>query len=132
MQYWLRQLGYSENEVLAAAERVHKLLTVTLNSADGQWVLKTRTQANVELALTSLQNGEVKNYIVDRTFVEDDTRWIVDYKTTELADAWLKTLQNTAENYRQQLDKYSILFANEALPIKRAILFMHNGKLVSL
>jgi ATP-dependent helicase/nuclease subunit A len=133
MRHWLRQVGHGESMALAAAEQVHNLLTATLSSEDGKWVLKTRTHTNVELALTNLQKSEVNNYILDLTFVEDNTRWIVDYKTVELAaDVSPTVLQNAAENYRVQLENYSTLFVNEGLPIKRAILFMHIGKLVQL
>jgi ATP-dependent helicase/nuclease subunit A len=133
MQHWLRQQGYGESIAFVAAERVHNLLMVTLSSEDGQWVIKTRDHTNAELALTNLQYGEVKNYVVDRTFIEDDTRWIVDYKTIELAaDASPNLLQSVAENYRDQLENYSTLFVNEGLPIKRAILFMSIGKLVQI
>lgn len=133
MQHWMHQQGYSENIAFAAAERVYNLLMVTLNSDDGQWVLKPRTHTNAELALTNMQYGEVKNYVVDRTFIEGDTRWIVDYKTIELAaDASPYLFQSVAENYREQLENYSTLFVNEGLPIKRAILFMNIGKLVQI
>ncbi len=133
MQHWLHQQGYGESIAFAAAERVHNLLMVTLSSEDGQWVLKPRTHTNAELALTNMQYGEVKNYVVDRTFIEGDTRWIVDYKTIELAaDASPYLLQSVAENYREQLENYSTLFVNEGLPIKRAILFMNIGKLVPI
>ncbi len=133
MQHWLHQQGYSESMAFSAAERVQNLLIVTLGSEDGQWVLKTRTHTNAELALTNMQYGEVKNYVVDRTFIEGDTRWIIDYKTVEMAaDASPYELKNAAENYRDQLENYSRLFVNEGLPIKRAILFMNIGKLVPI
>ena len=133
MQHWLRQQGYGESIAFAAAEQVHNLLMATSSSEDGQWVLKKRAHTNAEFALTNMQYGEVKNYVVDRTFIEDDTRWIVDYKTIELAsDASPYLLHSVAENYREQLENYSTLFVNEGLPIKRAILFMNIGKLVPI
>ena len=133
MAHWLCQQGHNESMVLAATKQVLALLTVTLGSEDGQWVLKTRNQANVEFALTTVKNAEVKNYIVDRTFLEDDTRWVIDYKTIALpANAPPNVLQNAAENYREQLENYASLFVNSGLPIKCAILFMHIGKLVPI
>ena len=132
MIHWLRQQGHNEN-IVPAAEQVCALLTVTLGSDDGQWVLKSRAQANVEFALTTVQNAGVKNYIIDCTFIEDGVRWIVDYKTIALAaDAPPNVLQNAAENYREQLECYSTLFVNSGLDVKCAILFMHIGKLVPI
>jgi ATP-dependent exoDNAse (exonuclease V) beta subunit len=104
-----------------------------LNSVDGQWVLGLRAGADAELALSKLTGDEVKNHIVDRTFVDNGVRWIIDYKTTELAvDATAEILQAAAEVHRKQLENYAVLFEAEALPIKRAVFFMHAGRLVNL
>jgi hypothetical protein len=60
-------------------------------------------------------------------------RWIIDYKTTELsAAASIEALQSAAENHRKQLEIYTTLFADEGLPLKCAIFFMHIGRLVLL
>lgn len=138
MQHWFRQQGHTENVALEASKTVQNLLSSILNSQDGQWVLKTRSEAFAEFALTTIKNGEVSNYVVDRTFVEDGARWIVDYKTIAFsADLPLSTLKNTAENYRDQLETYATLFNNkgldsQALPIKLAVFFVSLGKLVEL
>lgn len=133
VQHWFRQQGHSENIALTAAETLQNLLKVTLNSQDGQWVLKDRPVAHAELGLSSVKNGDIKRFVVDRTFVEDNTRWIIDYKTTELAtEMFSDELQRVAENHRQQLENYASLFKHEALAVKCAIFFMHIGKLVQL
>ncbi|MDP2072209.1 UvrD-helicase domain-containing protein [Methylotenera sp.] len=131
MQHWLRQQGHAEKIAMEAGQRVQNLLEVTLQSEDGQWLLKARGEA--ELGITSMHNGEVKNYIVDRTFIENDVRWIVDYKTIALtADASNATLKIAAENYREQLKNYAILFADESKQVKCAVFFMAISKLVLL
>lgn len=131
MQHWLRQRGHTETIALDASGQVQKLLNVTLESEDGQWLLKPRGDA--ELAITTMQHGEVKNYIVDRTFIEADTRWIIDYKTIDLApDLPASTLKSTAKNYQEQLENYATLFADEGKPVKCAVFFMVIGKLVLL
>jgi len=131
IRHWLRQQGHAARVVHDAAAQVEQLLTVALNSADGQWVLGMRESADAELAMSRLADDEVKNYIVDRTFVDDGVRWIIDYKTTELpADASTEALQLAAEAYRKQLEGYAALFVAETLPVKCAIFFMRIGKLV--
>ncbi len=138
MQHWLRQQGHSEKVALDTAKQVQKLLSTTLNSQDGQWLLQAKDQANTELAITSLQNGEVKSFVVDRTFVANNIRWIVDYKTLALpVDLPENTLKNTAENYREQLETYAALFNGEGfnaenLAVKIAVYFLSVGKLVEL
>lgn len=133
MQHWLRQQGCSENDAIDAADMVQGLLKVTLSGKDGQWVLKNREAADVELAITNVVSDEVKSHIVDRAFVEDNIRWVVDYKTTVLPmDASQEVLKSTAENYRTQLETYASLFENEGRQVKCAVFFMYNGKLVPL
>lgn len=131
MQHWLRQRGHAETIVPDACGQVEKLLNVTMTSEDGQWLLKARGDA--ELAITSMQLGEVKNYIIDRTFIEENARWIIDYKTIDLApDLPASTIKTTAQNYQEQLKNYATLFADEGKQIKCAVFFMAIGKLVLL
>ncbi len=133
MHHWLRQQGHAESLANASVAKVEQLLISTLNSAEGQWVLQSREGAAVELALMKLTGDGAKKHIVDRTFIDSGTRWIIDYKTTELsAAASVEDLKSAAESHRKQLENYAALFADEGLPLKCAIFFMHIGKLVPL
>jgi ATP-dependent exoDNAse (exonuclease V) beta subunit len=133
MGHWLRQQGHAESLAHEAAAKLEQLLATTLNSTEGRWVLQTREDAAVELALIKLTNEGAKKHIVDRTFIDSGTRWIIDYKTTELSSAASEeVLQLAVEKHRKQLESYAALFADEGLPLKRAIFFMHIGKLVLL
>jgi ATP-dependent exoDNAse (exonuclease V) beta subunit len=117
------------------ADAVLALLKTTLQSSQGQWVLQSRESASNELQNESLgdDNVQVRKKIIDRTFVEDGVRWIVDYKTTAL-DAGLDevALKQAAEAYRQQLEGYAALFAEERLSIQLAVYFVSIGQLVTL
>jgi len=133
MRHWLRQQGHAENLAHEAAAKVEQLLTTTLNSAEGQWVLQAREGAAVELALMKLTGEGAKKHIVDRTFIDNGTRWIIDYKTTELSAAIsIDDLKLVAESHRKQMESYAVLFENEGLPVKCAVFFMYIGKLVLL
>jgi ATP-dependent exoDNAse (exonuclease V) beta subunit len=133
MAHWLRQQGHAEALAHEAAAKVEQLLVNTLSSSEGQWVLQSREGAAVELALMKLTGEGVKKHIVDRTFIDNGTRWIIDYKTTELShDASTEVLQSAAESHRKQMESYAALFEDEGLPLKCAIFFMHIGKLVLL
>jgi ATP-dependent exoDNAse (exonuclease V) beta subunit len=133
MQHWLRQQGHTEQLANDAAATVQRILIQTINSADGQWVLKTRADAGVELGITRCHHDVVKSYVIDRTFIEDGIRWIIDYKSvsleSNLADSELNII---AEQYHTQLEDYATLFADQATPIQKAILFLSLGKLVIL
>ena len=67
-------------------------------------------------------------HVVDRTFVANGERWIVDYKTTSVAG----DLAERAANYRPQLDRYASLFATDDRPPRLAIYFVANGRLIEV
>jgi hypothetical protein len=91
------------------------VLTTTLASADGQWVLRPRADAGAELAIARVgAGGTAQTRVVDRSFVEDGVRWIIDYKTADLGpEADAARLAAHAERYRAQLESYAPLFAGE-------------------
>ena len=67
--------------------------------------------------------------MIDRTFIADGTRWVVDYKLTQAEDF---DLAREAELHRPQLERYAALFNNAVQPVKKAVFFLSLGKLVEL
>jgi ATP-dependent helicase/nuclease subunit A len=128
MQHWLRERGHAESQVSEAATQVETLLHTTLNSEAGKWVLAARHEAAAELAVLSQADGEIKKHVIDRTFVEGNVRWIIDYKTGMPQ----QNLEAAAESHRAQLVTYAELFKTQALPVRCAILFMSLGELFEL
>ena len=131
---WLASRGWPSAEARAGAERVARMLATTLASADGQWVLRRRTTAAAELALTRVgAGGTGETRVVDRSFIEDGVRWIIDYKTAELGEsADAARLGKHAGRYRSQLESYAGLFAAEGLPQRLAVFYVAHGILASL
>ena len=73
------------------------------------------------------------NHVIDRVFVADGCRWIVDYKTVRAdADDSSTAMQMRAGEYRPQLERYAALFSNDPLPLRMAIFFPLQGVLVEL
>ena len=134
MQKWLVQQGHAKQLADQGAMQVLVALQATLASAAGQWVLQNHINAVSELNLLQTQEDGVKNHVIDRTFVENGVRWIVDYKLTTFDEAKSTEddLSPVAEQHRPQLDRYAGLFSHENLPIKKAVLFLSAGKLVEL
>ncbi len=134
MQAWLRQLGHATPMAEQAAATVLQALQTTLASKAGQWVLSHHESAGSELSLmqtTALEGDmQVRNHIIDRTFVEDGERWIVDYKLTDLGEH--PDFNVTAQLHMNQLERYAGLFKTEGLPIRKAVLFLTLGELVEL
>ena len=134
MQKWLAQQGHAKQLADQGAVQVLAALQTTLASAAGQWVLQSHTGAVSELSLLQTQEEGVKNHVIDRTFVENGIRWIIDYKLTTLDEAknTVDDLSLMAEQHHPQLERYAGLFSHENLPIKKAVLFLSAGKLVVL
>lgn len=130
MQKWLMQQGHSTEVAGQGAAHVLAALQTVLNSQAGQWVLKNHTDAASELSLMQVEATDIKNHVIDRTFVENGVRWIVDYKLSHAEESI--DLNLTAKQHRPQLQRYAGVFKAEGLPIKQAVLFLAHGQLVEL
>lgn len=128
METWLAQQGCGDRDSALGAERTIAILGTALASADGRWVLAPREGAASELALVKLSHGSTPTSRIDRTFVEDGERWIIDYKTaTPATDP-----ATHAGGYREQLARYAELFSSDGLPVRTAILYVALGRLVEV
>ncbi len=133
MTRWLQQCGHTEADAKMGAARVVSALNATIASKSGRWVLALRSQAESELALATADNKGIGMHVIDRTFVENNERWIIDYKSTMLGEnAGAEALEREAQRYRPQLERYAGLFAEECLPVRKAIFFMAHGQLIEL
>lgn len=124
MQRWFKQQGYRDSEASQGANQVAALLTTTLQSDDGRWVLQPHAQSASELAIEQLSE---RKKVIDRTFIADGIRWIVDYKSMPVTANDDLTLLASA--FKSQLAAYAKLFQAEGLPIKTAVLFLSTGQL---
>jgi len=126
---WLMAQGHSEAEAASGAGEVVAALSQTLAGDSGRWLLADHPQAAAEEAWSSSEGGAPVNHIIDRIFVADGCRWIIDYKTVRLPD---DELAQRAETYRPQLARYAGLFAGDTLPLRLAIYFPLQGRLIEL
>ncbi|HYG31504.1 MAG TPA: 3'-5' exonuclease, partial [Methylophilaceae bacterium] len=133
MQRWLLVQGHSNEEAVIGAERALDALRLTLESETGRWILQKREQGSYEYALSRAEEDGISTHIMDRTFVEDGVRWIIDYKSTRFADDVSEPeLQRQAELHGDQLRRYGRLFVHEELPIRTGVFFLSVGRLVEL
>ena len=135
MQRWFTGQSYAMSAANQGADAVLALLKITLQSPHGQWVLQSRETASNELEIESIgdDTAQVRKKIIDRTFIEDGVRWIVDYKTITFKNSVDEAnLKHAAQAYRQQLEGYAMLFADEGFNIQLAIYFVSIGQLVTL
>lgn len=137
---WLQHQGHGEAEAVAGTQEALFALKTTLTSEAGRWVLADHAEGDAEqawssrLSLPGEDGASVQNHVIDRIFVADGWRWIIDYKTVRLAhDEDVETvLPRRAEDFRPQLERYAGLFAGERLPVRMAIYFPLQGCLLEL
>lgn len=126
---WLAGQGVAAAELEAAAAEVAAALVTTLDSASGRWLLADHPEAAAEQAWSSAAENAAVNHVIDRIFVAEGCRWIIDYKTVRLPDA---ALARRAESFRPQLERYAALFKDDPRPLRMAIYFPLQGRLVEL
>ncbi len=125
-QHWqrrLKQLGVDckdlTKNVVTAIENIHQ-------DKRGQWILEQHKNAESEYAITAEIDGKFQRYIIDRTFIDNNnTRWIIDYKTAIPADESMDDfLQRQMKSHQQQLNRYAKIMASlEQYPIKLGLYF---------
>jgi ATP-dependent helicase/nuclease subunit A len=126
---WLRAQGHGEAEAEIGAAEAVAALSRTLDSATGRWLLAAHPEAAAEQAWSSRDGNATVNHVIDRIFVAEGARWIIDYKTVRLPDSELAA---RAETYRPQLERYACLFSGDPWPLRMAIFFPLQGILVEL
>lgn len=150
------RLGYSTADSEEAARSVHATLLRSLTDPVSQWVLAAHEAAGCEVPLSSQPRGPsddsltgessltgaplAQRHVIDRTFVENGIRWIIDYKTLRTDPALIGPaldayLNDKAASYRPQLERYAMLYAHEVsegLMVRTAVFFPAHGKLVHL
>ena len=122
----LASAGFTPEELPAAGARVLESVQRTLADPRGRWLFDpAHAQARSEWALSGVDNGEIVRIVVDRTFVADGVRWIVDFKTGshEGGDAGA-FLDSEVARYRDQLLRYGrMLRGLDPTPVRLALYY---------
>jgi ATP-dependent exoDNAse (exonuclease V) beta subunit len=106
--YRLQQYGICKQLLTQALDKIQITLINIQTDSRAKWIFDSTHQfSQYEYPVTTVIKGKVRHLIIDRTFVEDETRWIVDYKTATPHDETMEHfLQRELELYRQQLETY--------------------------
>ncbi len=128
-QRWLQAKGHDAEASAHGAREVLLALQSTLASETGQWLLSAPAGGAEEAWSSVDAEGATVNHVIDRIFVADGVRWIIDYKTVRVP---VDELPARAEGFRPQLARYARLFAGDPLPLKVAIFFPLQAQLIEL
>ncbi len=127
--YWQKrflQAGMKRQDLPQALAQMQLALDNTHNDTRGQWILKAHHDAQSECAITTQESNQWINYIIDRTFIDEQGwRWIIDYKTTAIKDLPLaQFLVEQKQTYQEQLENYARAWQKkENRPIKLGLYF---------
>ncbi len=120
----LTELGLPPDQHDDAVHRIQTALINTLNDHRGSWLLGPREEARSEWRISGLLNGAVVHRIIDRSFVVDGVRWIVDYKTGIHSGDRAFFLDEEQRRYRPQLEEYArLVSALDPRPIRLGLYF---------
>jgi ATP-dependent helicase/nuclease subunit A len=135
-QLLLKQQGFSDEDVTRAIQKISKAVHNTLSDSHGKWILDNSHQdSQCELAIThkeaTIKEGlridlKLRESIIDRTFVTEGIRWIIDYKSSEPHSNQSVTefMIHESAAYRSQLIRYKSCFvALGETHIKTALYF---------
>ncbi|MBJ89525.1 MAG: hypothetical protein CMO98_06640 [Woeseia sp.] len=111
---WAEAMGVPVDETENVCQRVEDAIRNVTEDPKGRWLLEG--DGACELPITGLFNGRVESIVIDRVRIDSDgTHWIVDYKTSSHEGGDLDVfLQQEAERYRGQLQRYSRIYNNLA------------------
>lgn len=137
IEKWRNELqagGFAARQIAEMLETIQDQLRKTIDSPTGKWLLdRNHLDSQVEQPFTDYSDGSQRTFVVDRTFVDEGTRWIVDYKTSMIPDNSSLSLEEKAKNHEPQLRNYTNIYRQlEDRPIKTAIFFTDIATLVEV
>ena len=119
----LLRAGVLPSELEQGIARVNEALRRTLEDERGRWLLSPHPEHGCELAVSAVIDGKLQHVRIDRTFIEDGTRWLIDYKITEqLGGDPLRFVEMQVEKYRPDIERYArVLRAYDSRPLRCAL-----------
>lgn len=112
--------GISGADIDSMSEFAESALIRTIEDERGRWILAAHEQARSEFAITGVVDGETRHLVVDRTFIANGLRWIVDFKTGDPEDG---------RAYEEQLRQYAEAFSRfEGIRVRLGLYFTASGR----
>lgn len=125
LKFHLSQQGITKALINGCMSKAEIAIENTLKDPRGRWILQAHNEHSSELALTAEVEGRIENLVIDRTFVHEGVRWIIDYKTTTFDHDDLQSfLATEQEKYLQKMQIYKQALSRiDNRPIKMGLYF---------
>ena len=121
--------NFKKKDIKIGLNLVKKSLEMLKKTSDGRWILNRYLADNSEVSYLLESNNTTTQHIPDRSFIENDIQWIIDYKTPFSP---IKNLAAEAKKHLPQLRLYETIFKENKRVIQKAIYFAPQGKLIKL
>ncbi len=129
-EFWssrLKPVCFNTQNMEYAIELIKNNLESCLKHDKAYWLFDHSHKLSAcELAISDYRQQWRKEYIIDRTFIDKGTRWIIDYKSSSIAEnqSLSDFIIKQEEHYRPQLSRYAELFqVMDGRPVKTALFF---------
>ena len=121
----LRSEGLDGEKLDEALDRAIVALGNAAADEQGRWILSGHEDDQREYALSTVVEHKVRRFVLDRTFVDDGVRWIIDYKTsTHEGSGRNAFLDNEQMRYREQMEGYArVMRSLDPRPIRLGLYF---------
>lgn len=106
----LRQLGWHGKELESGLAKIEQGLRNTLSDPEGLWVINPEhSDSRCEWALRHSDGKGVVESVIDRSFIDQGVRWLIDYKSSrpEAGQSLETFLQQEIKTYLAQLARYT-------------------------
>ncbi|MFC7781755.1 UvrD-helicase domain-containing protein [Legionella taurinensis] len=122
MENQLLLSGLTKEQCQDALDRLRQQIRLVFEEDTiAHWICKAHTGEKNEYELLAREQGRIRTYILDRTFIADGCRWIIDFKTGSDDDL-------AREAHRKQVNTYaSLLLQEEKRPIRCGVYYLASG-----
>lgn len=132
----LLQLGVPSYYCPTALKDMHQWISAITANKTGMWLLdNSHEESACELELCTFDDGRVVTNIIDRSFIADGVRWVVDYKLGEKSKVELDADYSARmiNDHTDQLHRYADLASQLGdHPVKCAIYCVAEQQLIEV
>ncbi|KTC64949.1 UvrD/REP helicase (plasmid) [Legionella adelaidensis] len=122
-QHFLKTAGVSGNLLEEATKSLIQQISNLFHCPIGRWITQAQAEEYNELELLLENNGEMITRIVDRTFINEGKRWVIDFKTGT---------QTNIEKHKQQVNEYALYLSKlYTEPIHCGLYYLQNNNWVN-
>ncbi len=109
IEFHLRKEGVSTHTMVSASSEIFDVFQKLLSDPHLHWILSSsHTSSQNEWSLWHRHHGVSKESIIDRSFIDGSTRWVIDYKSTRPSpnQSLQVFLEEQKSSYKDQLLRY--------------------------